>query len=805
MHKNLVMNNLENKGLTTQEVAERIREGKVNTGSDTGTKSIRQIILNNTFTFFNLVNFVLAALIIYVGSYKNLLFMGVVFSNTIIGIFQEIKAKRTIDKLSLLAKQGVKVIRDGLEKNIPDEELVVDDIIALTGGEQIPADAVLLDGNLEVNESLLTGESEPVIKKEMDTLLSGSFVISGNAIAKVEKVGPESYAGKLSSQVKVTNDKSSEIQSSLDSLIKAIAVSLVPLGIIFFLKEYFILNSGMTESVLGTSAALISLIPSGLVLLTSMVFVLSVIKLSRYNTLVQERSSVETLARVDMLCLDKTGTITEGTISLDQIVPVGSSKLPEIENDLILLTQALDDDNPTMQAVRNNFKDTKNSSSFRILKTIPFSSARKYSGASFEINGKTESLIMGAGSFVLGDQYKEYQSLIDQHANASNRILVLCSSDQPITGLELPNNLKLIAILIFSDIIRSDAKQTLDYFEEQGVKLKIISGDDPRTASAIASKAGLDNAEQYVDATTFKTDQDIKDNIEKYNVFGRVTPQQKKKFIEALKEKGHTVAMTGDGVNDVLALKEADTSIAMASGSGAARSVADLVLIDSNFSSLPKIVAEGRQQINNLQKSAALYINKTVYSLILIVVYIFLTVSYPFSPIQLTLVNTVCIGLPSFILALEPNRARIKGRFLTNVLYHSIPSGIMTAAGILFVNLVGYLIGYDEVLVSTLSVYALTFAGFILIIRLCRPFNLLRILLVAILLIGYIGADLLFGSFFMVTAVPLIGWIVLMITLVLEVILFEYLSSPKIAPTISQKTEALFNKISEVLRVNKKS
>lgn len=763
-------------GLTKKEVKKRKAEGYSNKEYGVSTKSLKEIIFKNVFTFFNCVNFVLAFLLILVGSYRNLLFLGVVIANIIIGILQEVKAKNTIDKLSLIAKKGTNVIREGILKNIPDKDLVKDDIMVLESGDQIPVDGTILEGVLEINESMLTGENTPVFKGPGDDIFSGSFIVSGNSKNIVTNVGNESYAGQITAKVKKYKKNHSEIQDSINVLIKIITFSIVPLGILMFLKEYFISGNDLTHSVVLTAGSLIALIPSGLVLLTSTVFVISVIKLSRYKALIQEMSTTETLARVDVLCLDKTGTITEGKIELEDVIPldktIPKNKINEILN---VLSKNLKDKNPTINAIRKEFSswETKSLKDYQIEKVIPFSSQRKYSGITFKNENKTITYILGAGSFILRNNYEKYKEKVDFYAREGKRVVFLAEINKAIKNNIIPYDLKPLAILIFTDIIRKEAPETLKYFEDQGVELKIISGDDPLTASQIAKRAGFKNYEKYIDARNLKTIDDIEKNISKFSVFGRVTPEQKQEFVKALKRQGHTVAMTGDGVNDVLALKSADTSIAMASGSDAARNIANIVLVDSDFSTLPKVVAEGRQIINNLEKSASLYLSKTIFSLYASIFFLILAASYPFQPIQLTLINTITIGIPSVVLALEPNHDILRGKFFTNILIRALPAGLVTILGISLVELLGVIFHFDSLVISTLSVYTMIFTGLLLIINLSIPFNKIRIILLTILIALFTVVIVFFKSFFYLVSLNIINLIALLI--VLGTVTFVYL------------------------------
>lgn len=792
-----------NMGLTSLEVKDRIKKGKVNKSIKETSKTIPEILKDNIFTFFNLINFTIAILLLYVGSYRNLLFMGVVIGNILIGIFQEIKAKNTIDKLSLLSRAQFNVIRDGFETNIPDTSLVEDEIILLSAGQQIPADAIVINGNVEVNESLLTGESRPIVKEKDDKLLSGSFIVSGKAKAQILKVGSESYAGELSKKAKKFKNPKSQIQSSLDVLIKTLAIIIIPVGILLFLKEYYVIHDSFRDSIVSVSAAIISLIPSGLIILTSAVLVVGVLKISRHKTLVQTMSSSETLARVDTLFLDKTGTITEGRIELKEIIPISNVPLDNIKKILTTFSKKLEDENSTINAVRVAAKDYNIEPIEAVNHIIPFSSSRKYSGFIASEGIYKFEYLLGAPSFILGEQLNKYKDLIDKYTNDGDRVLVLAKSYKPKEDYSLPKDLTPEAFLIFSDIIKKDAPDTLNYFEDQGVNLKIISGDDPKTASIIASRAGLDNADKYIDATVLKSDKDIEDNIEKYNVFGRVTPEQKKSFVKALRKKGHTIGMVGDGVNDVLALKEADVGVAMASGSDAARSIANLVLLDSNFASLPFIIKEGRQIINNLERSGSLYISKTIFSLFTVVLFMFLNISYPFAPIQLTLLNSITIGIPSVVLGLQPNSDLVKGDFFENIMRYALPAGITSFIGIICTVISAYVLGLDETIYSTIGIYLLTFTGMLLILKLSIPFNLLRLSLFIVLITLFVITIVFFSSFFYLTHLSF--FILTLVAIICAGLFFVYLflSQEKVANRLASRSAKLSFRLSQMLSKNK--
>ena len=709
-------------GLTKEQVAQRFQEGWVNQEVEIKTKSIPRIVRDNLITPFNILNLILGVLVISVGSLQNALFLGVMFFNTIIGIFQEIRAKQIIDKLSLIAAPKAHVIRDGQKQDLDIHSIVLDDILALSSGQQICSDAIVCQGECEVNEALITGESDPVLKRPGDLLLSGSFLVSGHCFARVEHVGAENYAAKISASAKYIKRPNSEIMTSINKIIKWIGISLIPISIALFCKQLLISDQEVSRAIVSTVAALVGMIPEGLVLLTSVVLAVSVIRLSQHKTLVQELYCIEMLARVDTLCLDKTGTITEGTMQVDQLIPLEEPEKAPASYETILsaLVTSLPDTNPTFLALKDAYPA---SCAWTSTHVIPFSSARKWSGVTFEGIG---SFVIGAAEFILKEQFHQVQDQIETYSNQGHRVLLLAHFPETLAEKTLPETIIPLALLLISDKIRAEAKKTLEYFAEEGVTLKVISGDNAITVSNIAQKAGLADAANYVDATTLETTEQLEEAAEKYSVFGRVTPHQKLDLVKALKKKGHTVAMTGDGVNDVLALKESDCSVAMASGSDAARTVSQLVLMDSNFASMPLVVREGRRSINNLQRSASLFLVKTIFSTIIAICFIFINRDYPFLPIQFTLINAFTIGAPSFLLALEPNKERVQGRFVTNVLMKAVPGAITMSANVLLVMAISMYIPFSVEQLSTLCVLATSFTGLLVLFRVCWPLNWVR-------------------------------------------------------------------------------
>lgn len=752
-------------GLTAQQVAGQVSRGLHNGDSGVKSKTEGQIIRENVFTFFNLLNFALAAAVILVGSPRSALFMGVILSNIVIGSFQGIRAKHTIDKLSLISSPKASVLRDGKRQTIQVEQVVLDDILLLTAGSQICADAVVAAGECEVNESLITGESDPILKQPGEPLLSGSFVVSGQCSAQVEHVGAENYASKIAGDAKYIKKRSSEIMDSIDLIVKIIGFAILPIGGLLFWKQYFVLGDTFQGSVVSTCAAMVGMIPEGLVLLISLAFAVSVIKLSRHKTLVQDMYCIETLARVDTLCLDKTGTITEGSMQVDGLAPFEGRTEADMKEALTALVCSLQDDNPTFLALKDYLPGQ---SPWYAGGTVPFSSARKWSGAFFPGKG---AYVMGAGEFILGEAFRSQFPQAEEASGNGQRVLLLARSDSPFEDKSLPDGLEPMGLVLISDKIRREAPRTLRYFADQGVDLKVISGDNAVTVSQIAKRAGLENADKYCDATTLRSEEDIRRAVSEYAVFGRVTPQQKLAFVKALKEEGHTVAMTGDGVNDVLALKEADCSIAMASGSDAARTVSNLVLLDSNFASMPLVVQEGRRSINNLQRSSSLFLQKTIFSALIGVLFIFINYTYPFEPIQQTLISSLTIGVPSFILALEPNRDRLRGKFIFNVLKMCIPAALTMTANIVLLCTLSGPLGLNPQEMSTLAVVLTSLTGFIMLFKVCTPFNSLRGFLFGGLLTVFVVAILFLGDFFSLIS-PSLPMLIALLPLLLFAVFF---------------------------------
>ncbi len=670
-------------GLTNEDVQNRISEGKINGDQTIKTKSVFEILRTNIFTFFNLLFIILAVILAFfvrnedkISTIGNFGFLVLVVINSAIGTIQELRAKRTIDKLSLISAPKAKVIRNGVESEIAIKNLVLDDLTILSAGTQICADAVVTDGSIEVNESLITGEPDAILKSAGDSVMSGSFVVSGKAKAKVVHIGLDNFAMKISAGAKYFKKPNSEIWRSLMFFVRIMALIIVPLGIALFCVKYFQGNGDSVNTIVtNTIGSVVGMVPTGLVALTSAVFCVSVIRLAKHKTLAQDLYCVETLARVDVLCLDKTGTITEGTMEVNTIKSEHISE-EEFKQLLKNFVDATGDENATANALKSFVHDLQ--STGNVEQVVPFSSQRKWSGA--KIDGT--SYVLGASEFVFENPSEDIVNITKEMAEKGFRVLVLASSKNSFEESNLPSALQLIGYIFITDKIRTEAPDTLRFFREQGVQVKIISGDNPTTVRAVAMRAGLEECDNIIDMSTLKTDEEVIAAAEKYTIFGRVLPNQKLLLVKALKKNGHTVAMTGDGVNDVLALKEADCSVAMASGSDAAKNVSSLVLLDSNFASMPKVVAEGRRSINNLERSASLYLMKTMYNVMIAILFMMVTTPLPFEPRNLTLIGGLTIGIPSVILALEPNKDRVTGRFLPKVLSASLPGSLTVLLGI---------------------------------------------------------------------------------------------------------------------------
>lgn len=724
--RNTFNKNKEIYGLTEKEVALRVSRGEVNKIPAAPSRTLGQMIRANFFNVFNALNLVLATIVIVAGSPKNAIFAGVIIVNSIVGVAQELNAKKTLEKLSVLSMAHARVLRSGKEIEVSIEELVIDDVVCLCCGNQILADCEVIYGDeLEVDESMLTGESDPVYRKEGEEILSGSFIITGEGYAKVTKVGGNTYCSKLADEARKFKVINSELQNAISKVIKLLLILIVPLGGVLTATQILFTNAGWQDAVIGVVSGIVGMIPEGLVLLTSATFIVSVVRLAKYDTLVQQLSATEVLARVDVLCVDKTGTITEGRFNLAEVVPLNGRDKKEIDEVLGTLVHNLPSKNPTQRAILEKYTDTPN---IEILEKVPFSSKRKWGGIIIEGHG---AWVLGAPEILLKDRYEEFSEIIEKDAAEGKRVLLLGKVNQLSLKDGLIEVVQEAALILIEDVIRKEAPKVLEYFKEEGVHLKVISGDNPVTVSAVAMRAGVEGYERYVDARTLPHDIDeLKDVIDNYTVFGRVTPHQKRDIIKALQAKGHTVAMTGDGVNDVLALKEADCGIAMADGSEATKAVAQLVLLNSNFAALPEVVAEGRKQINNLERVAELFLSKTVFFVGLSIIFCILLLPYPILPIQASLVGSCAIGIPSFFLALEPSIGRVKSGFLKRILTVSIPNGIIMVGFTTAAFVLTYLSGSN--IRHCRSVALLVFLGvsLVVLIRVAFPITRFKLFLV---------------------------------------------------------------------------
>ncbi len=705
-------------GLTEDQVNTRFADNLVNHDTTIPTKTIGQIIWSNLITPFNLLNLCLAVAVFFTGSFKNLLFMGVVISNSVISIIQEIRSKKIIDRLSVLASKKVTVIRGGLKQHIGIDEIVLDDVIVYEIGNQVITDSIILEGECEVSEAFITGESDAIEKKKGDRILSSSFIMSGKCTIQVEHIGLDNYAAKITHDAKYMNKSHSEIMSVINKIVKLISFIIVPVGCLLFYRQISISGNTIKEAIIHTIAALVVMIPEGLVLLTSMVFAVSIIRLAKYKVLVQELYSMEMLARTDVICLDKTGTLTEGTMEVVDLLPYNHHESKQIEAILADFTQNITDHNATIEAIRNQYNQ---GNAWKSDYFIPFSSKRKWSAVHFENEG---SYILGAPEFILKNIEPSLKEKINFYSE-EHRVVGLFYSKQKISKDTLPKKLELIALLFIKDKIRKEAKQTLEYFKKQGVQIKIISGDHVKTVSNIAASLQIDDYDKAINVSEL-SDKALEEAASQYTIFGRVSPEQKKKLILALKKQEHTVAMIGDGINDILALKEADCSVAIASGSDGARNVAKLVLLDSNFDAMPKVVEEGRRSINNIERSSSLFLTKTIYATLMAILFLFIHMPYPFEPIQLTLISVATIGIPSFVLALEPNYERIKGKFFENILKNSVPTALTVIFHILILSLLSHFQIFSLEQISSLAVLLTAFTGILLLYKLCIPFDWMR-------------------------------------------------------------------------------
>lgn len=710
-------------GLTQAQVKERMEKGWSNAPVDSPSKTTKEIITSNVFTYFNLIFIVIAVLLIMVGAFRDLTFLPVIICNTLIGIIQEIRSKKVLDNLSVLNAPKATVVRDGKFQTIPAEQAVLDDVVKFQAGNQICADASVIDGEVQVNESLLTGESDEITKKPGDTLMSGSFVVSGSCLGRLEQVGADSYISKLTLEAKATKEgEQSEMIRSLNKLVQVVGFLIIPIGIVLFVQQYLLGDSSIKTSMQAMVAAIIGMIPEGLYLLASVALVVSVMRLAQKKVLVHDMKCIETLARVNVLCVDKTGTITENTMKVHDVVPLEpyeKEELPPLKELLGDFAHAMSKDNITMAAMQEYF--TQGSGQVATSVTS-FSSAFKYSSATFD----TVSYVLGAPEFVLRNDYETYKETIESYGSEGYRVLVFGRYEGTPDGKALTESVIPYGLVLLANPIRKEAWETFQYFADQGVDIKVISGDNPVTVSKVASQAGIANADNYIDASQLKTPDDIKRAVLKYTVFGRVTPDQKRQFVRALKEAGKTVAMTGDGVNDVLALKDADCSIAMASGSDAAAQASQLVLLESNFSCMPSVVLEGRRVVNNIERSASLFLVKNIFSFLLSLFSMAFMITYPLEPSQISMVAMFTIGIPAFLLAMEPNKKMIEGHFLTNVLLKALPAGLTDVLIVGFLTIFGQTFGLSNEEISTAATLLLAIVGLMILFKISKPMNVFR-------------------------------------------------------------------------------
>lgn len=741
-------------GLTDEEVRQRVEEGLTNRADISTDKTTKEIVISNVFTYFNLIFLVITILLIMVGSFRNLTFLPIIIGNTVIGIVQEIRAKKTLEKMSLLNAPHADVIRNGSVKQISTEELVKDDVILLTAGKQICADAVVISGNIQVNESLLTGEADEVEKTEGSTLMSGSFVVSGECYARLEKVGNESYISKLSLEAKSMGGKEqSEMIRSINLIVKWVGIVIIPIGLILFWQSHFVNGESITKSVTSTVAAIIGMIPEGLYLLTTVALALSTMKLARKKVLLHDMKSIETLARVDVLCVDKTGTITEPDMKLKEIFLCKNSgadgtqtalTLDELKSLILDYANASVDNNATMLALKAYAADALTNNTSALHRTAvsqqAFSSSLKYGSVTFSDG----TYLLGAPEFIMHEDFARIEEEIIPYADKGDRVLLFARYDGENVENGIDGSVTPLGFVALANPIRENAVKTFEYFKSQGVAIKVISGDNPRTVSRIAIQAGIESAESFVDAATLDTEDKIADAVNKYTVFGRVTPKQKKQLVKALQAKGHTVAMTGDGVNDILAMKDADCSVAMASGSEAAAQAAQVVLLDSDFAHMPDVVYEGRRVVNNIQRSASLFLVKNIFSLLLSLFSVILMVTYPLEPAQVSLISMFTIGVPGFLLALEPNKDRIKGHFITNVMLKALPGGLTDVIAVGALVVCGEVFCISDASIGTIATLVLSVVGFMILFKISEPLNGMKYAVI----IGNI-AGLVFSGFFL--------------------------------------------------------
>lgn len=738
-------------GLSAEQVKSRIEAGKVNRSENSTGKTVKQIILSNTLTYFNFIFAVITVLLCIAGSFRNLTFLPIVIGNALVGIFQELRAKKTLDKMSLLNAPHANVIRDGQLLKIKSEHLVADDIVVFRAGDQICADAIVLEGSASVNEALLTGEQDEIPKTPGERLLSGSFVTSGECVARLERVGNESYISRLALEAKAADDREqSEMIKAINKIVMWMGIIIIPIGGLLFYQSFYVSKAGFSASVVSAVAAVIGMIPEGLYLLTTAALALGTIRLAKRKVLLNDMKSIESLARVDVLCVDKTGTITEPSMQVREFIVLDDDVFDGAENMLARYAAASKDTNATMEALKKYTAKISPPSAVEVTAVVPFSSSVKYGAVDF----KGGSLVLGAPDFVLESMEKGLKKQIDEFSSKGYRVLVFAFQNEGVSKNGLSEGIRPVGLLTLSNAVRKNAPATFKYFAEQGVDIKVISGDKAETVSEVARLAGINNYESFVDASFLDTEQKLFDAAEKYTVFGRVTPKQKQQLVNALKAKKHTVAMTGDGVNDILAMKDADCGIAMASGSEAVSQAANLVLLDSDFAKMPGVVSEGRRVVNNIERSASLFLVKNIFSLLLSVIAVLLTMNYPLEPSHISLISMFTIGIPGFLLALESNNSKIEGHFLKNVLLRALPAGITDAFIVASLTFSGQLFGISRSDVSTSATIVLSVVGFMIVHRISRPQTLYRRCVLILNIVGMIACFLFVPNLFSIVSLP---------------------------------------------------
>lgn len=767
------------RGLTENEVNDRIEQGLVNHTDISTGKSVKNIILSNVLTYFNLIFLIIALLLIYVGSYRNLTFLPVIIGNIVIGIVQELRAKQILDKMNLINAPHSIVVRNGIQEQIISEQLVRDDIVLLSAGNQICADAIVVEGNIQVNESLLTGEADEIEKVCGGNLLSGSYVVSGQCYAKLEHVGNDSYITKLTAEAKTMgNGEQSEMIRSINQLVKWIGIGIIPIGILLFSQGFYLNHETMQKSIVSMVAAIIGMIPEGLYLLTTIALALSTMRLARRHIILHDMKSIEALARVDVLCVDKTGTITEPGMEVEEFLPSKANTetiktKEELEQILVDYSLSIPDDNATMHAIRKYAaafdKNTKKRESIEI---IPFSSTTKYSGVTFADG----SFILGAPEFVMREDYNLILPEFSSYIKKGYRVLLLGKYEGSSMKDGLKEGVVPLGYVILTNPIRKNARETFSYFREQGVCVKVISGDNPETVSEVARSAGIEHAEKFIDAGTLDTDTKLTSALEEYTVFGRVTPKQKQKLVQALQRAGHTVAMTGDGVNDILAMKDADCSVAMASGSEAAAQAAQVVLLDSDFAHMPDVVLEGRRVVNNVQRSAVLFLVKNIFSLLLALLSLAISFTYPLEPSQISLISMFTIGFPGFLLAMEPNKDRIEGHFLKNVLIKALPAGLTDVLAVGALVVCGEVFSLPKNDIATASTMLLSVVGFMILTKISSPLNSMKYGIIIFNVLGLLFCGIFLHRLFAISEMSNICVLLLIVFSFSAESLFRYLT-----------------------------